>query len=400
MRVAVIGAGIAGPTLAWWLSRAGHDVMLVEESPVLRTAGYVVDFWGLGYDIAERMGVLPEICELGYRFEEVRFVNDRGRKLGGFRAGVFRRATGDRFISVRRADISATIFGALGDRVETIFGDTVSAIDDDGTRVRLTFEHAPPREVDLVVGADGLHSRVRQLAFPQAADPEVSLGYQVAAFAVPGYRPRDELVFVTYGLPGRQLSRFAMRGDTTLFLGVFRDQYLPGALPTDDAGRKAAVRHVFGGLGWECPRILAAMVEVDGVYFDRVSQIRLDRWTTGRTALVGDAAACVSLLAGEGTGLAMTEAYVLAGELAQCGGDHRAAFSRYETRLMPFLRQKQRMAEKFASSFAPGTALGIAVRNVATRLLDIPVLGERFISSQFQDDFELPDYGLPGSRTP
>ena len=136
------------------------------------------------------------------------------------------------------------------------------------------------------------------------------------------------------------------------------------------------------------------MEDASGVYFDRVSQIRMDRWTKGRTALIGDAAACVSLLAGEGTGLAMAEAYVLAGELRDCGGDHVAAFARYEERMMPFLKRKQESAAKFASSFAPKSAFGITFRNLVTRLLRIPFVADFFIGRDLRDDIKLPDYGF------
>jgi 2-polyprenyl-6-methoxyphenol hydroxylase-like FAD-dependent oxidoreductase len=136
------------------------------------------------------------------------------------------------------------------------------------------------------------------------------------------------------------------------------------------------------------------MEGVDNVYFDRVSQIRMDRWTKGRTALIGDAAACVSLLAGEGTGLAMAEAYVLAGELRDCGGDPIAAFARYQARMMPFLKRKQESAAKFASSFAPKSAWGITLRNLVTRLFRIPSFADYFVGRDLRDDIELPDYGF------
>jgi 2-polyprenyl-6-methoxyphenol hydroxylase-like FAD-dependent oxidoreductase len=144
------------------------------------------------------------------------------------------------------------------------------------------------------------------------------LGCLVAACVVEGYRPRDELVYVTYSQPARSVGRFALRRDRTMFLFVFRSPHAadPGGL----AARKALLRREFDDAGWECRRILAALDDVDDLYFDVVSQIRLNRWSRGRTALIGDAAACVSLLAGEGTGLAMTQAYVLAGELARAGG--------------------------------------------------------------------------------
>jgi 2-polyprenyl-6-methoxyphenol hydroxylase-like FAD-dependent oxidoreductase len=392
MKVVINGAGIAGPTLAYWLSRSGHEVLLVEAAPQLRRGGYALDFWGVGYDIAEKMGILPRLRELGYQVREVRFVDRHGRKRGGFPVDVFGRLTKGRYTTLRRADLAATIYDALGGTVETVFGDSVAGVEETGHGVRVSFDHAPTREADLVVGADGLHSRVRRLVFGADAGVEVSLGYHVAAFAVDGYRPRDELVYVSHGIPGRQVSRWSMREDRTLFLFVFRDEYLPAENPSDDQERKSALKHVFADVGWECPRILEAMEGADGIYFDRVSQIRMDCWRKGRTVLLGDAAACVSLMAGEGAGLAMAEAYVLAGELRNCGGDHAAAFARYQAMMLPWLRRKQRSAAKFASAFAPRTEFGIRVRNLALRLLRLPFVVDFLFGRELRDEVKIPDY--------
>jgi 2-polyprenyl-6-methoxyphenol hydroxylase-like FAD-dependent oxidoreductase len=389
MRVLISGAGVAGPTLAWWLSRAGHSVTIVEQAPALRTGGYVIDFWGTGYEIATRMGLISRIRALGYQVREVRLVNRSGRKVGGFMVDVFSRVTGDRFTSVGRSALSATIMGALGDRVETIFGDSVAAIEDSGGCVHVRLENGGERELDLVVGAVGLHSRVRALTFGAEADFEVPLGYHVAAFELEGYRPRDELVYITYGVAGRQISRFSMRDDRTLVLCVFRDEYLTRGRPVTDAERRAALHEIFDGLGWECDRILPALDGAPELYFDRVSQIRMPSWSRGRVALVGDAAACVSLLAGEGTGLAMTEAYVLAAML-ETASDHAAAFAEYERRMMPFLAGKQRAAAGFAASFAPRTTLGLHVRNLVTRLFGIPAVAEWAVGRSLRDDIDLP----------
>jgi len=385
MRVVINGAGIAGPTLAYWLRKGGHDVVLVEASEHLRTGGYVVDFWGVGYDIAERMGLLPRIRERGYAVEEVRFVDRAGRVRGGFAVSIFRRLLGDRFTTLRRSDLAAILYDALDGQVETLFGDSIAGIEDTREGVRVT---------DLVVGADGLHSRVRRLAFAPDADVEVGLGYHVAAFEARGYRPRDDLVYVSHAAPGRQVSRFSMRDDNTLFLFVFRDGAAQGLHPASTAERSAVLARVFSDMGWECRSILAAAQEAGEIYFDRVSQVRMDRWTTGRTALVGDAAACVSLLAGEGTGLAMAEAYVLAGELGAAGSDHARGLARYEARMMPLVRRKQAAAARFASSFAPGSSLGIAFRDVVTRLLRFPWVADHFIGRQLRDDIELPEYAF------
>jgi 2-polyprenyl-6-methoxyphenol hydroxylase-like FAD-dependent oxidoreductase len=394
MRIVINGMGVAGPTLAYWLRKAGHEVLLIETAPELRRGGYIVDFGLVGYDVAEKMGLIPRLHELGYQVKELRFVDRQGRKRGGSSTDAIRRLLHGRYTSLRRSDLAATIYGALDGGVETIFGDSVARIEEQRHCVRMSFDHAPPREVDLVIGADGLHSRVRQLVFGPDAGVEVSLGYHVAAFEVEGYRPRDELVYLGYGVPGRQIYRFSMRDDKTLFLFAFRDEYLPPGRPTNEAERKGALTHAFADVGWECPAILAALAGVRDIYFDRVSQIRLDRWTKGRTALVGDAAACVSLFGGEGAGLAMAEAYVLAGELRTCGGDHAAAFARYQERLMPFLRRRQALAAKFASAIAPKTAFGITFRNLVTRLFRIPFLVDFFLVREMRNEIKLPDYGF------
>jgi 2-polyprenyl-6-methoxyphenol hydroxylase-like FAD-dependent oxidoreductase len=165
MRIIINGAGIAGPTLAYWLRKAGHQVLLVEAAPQLRTGGYVIDFGLEGYDIAEQMGLIPRLRELGYDVGEVRFVDRKGRTSASMPADSLARLLHGRSITLRRSDLSATIYGALDGTVETIFGDSVASIEEAGGCVRVGFDHAPPREADLVIGADGLHSRVRQLVF-------------------------------------------------------------------------------------------------------------------------------------------------------------------------------------------------------------------------------------------
>ena len=386
VNIIINGLGVAGPALAYWLTKSGHDVLLVEQAPCRRVGGYVVDFWGIGYDIVEKMGLIAEIRRRGYQIREVRFVDRHGLKRGGFDVDVFARMTNDRFTSLPRSDVSATIYCAIEGKVETIFGDSVAAIEEYNHGVHVAFDHAPPRDGDLVIGADGLHSRVRQLAFGPESDFNVSLDYHVAAFEAEGYRPRDELIYLSHGLPGRQISRFSMRDDKTMFLFVFRDEYMRGEDP------KSILRNAFANAGWEWPRIEKELISAKDIYFDTVSQIRMDRWTKGRIALVGDAAACVSLMAGEGTGLAIAEAYVLAGELQACADDFATAFARYERRLMPFVKKKQESAARFASSFAPKTSVGIAFRNAVTKMMGVPFIAEFFVGRDLRDAINLPEY--------
>lgn len=394
MKIAISGAGVAGPALAHWLLRAGHAPTLIERSPTLRTGGYMIDFWGVGYDVAERMGLLPQILEAGYRFREVRLLDSRGRRAGGFSADVFVKATKGRFTSLPRGDLAAILYRSVEGRAEALFDESIEGLEDgpDGVEVRL--RRGGTRQFDLVVGADGLHSAVRGLAFGRQEGFEVQLDYRVASFAIQDYRPRDELTYIGAAAPGRQMARIALRDDWTMVLLVFRADLIPGEEPEDKKGRQALLRQVFGDAGWEAPQLLAAMDGADSLYYDRVSQIHMPAWTNGRVALVGDAAAAVSLMAGEGTGLGMTEAYVLAGELHKAGGDHAAAFQRYEARLRSFIEAKQKAARGFAASFAPRTAAGVWLRNQVSRLLALPGVARLLIGQTVHDDFELPEYGL------
>ena len=393
--ILISGIGIAGPTLAYWLAARDFKPTLVERAPCLRTSGYVIDFWGVGYDVADRMGLLPDLRRDGYDVQEVRFVDACGRRVGGFSVDVFRRLTNGRYVSLARGDLAQLIYRKIDGCCQTIFDDSVTRIEQEGDSVCVEFERAPPRHFDLVIGADGLHSQIRRLVFASNEDRfENYLGFMVAAFEVAGYRPRDEAVYVSYALPGKQVARFAMREDRTLFLFVWACDEPPTFNQHDTNTPREILRTTFGDAGWECRRILASLDELDGIYFDRVSQIRMDAWSKGRVALVGDAAFCPSLLAGQGSALAMAAAYVLAGELTKTRSDPEEAFRRYESLLRPLISSKQMAAERFAGAFAPRTRFGLFLRNQITKAFAIPLVAKLAMGPSLMDRIDLPDYPL------
>lgn len=393
MRIAINGTGIAGPTLAWWLQRYGHEPVLFERAPALRTGGYLIDFWGVGYAIAEKMGIIPELQQKGYLIEALHLVDETGRPVANMSTAAMRKLVDGRFISIARGDIAATLYNAC-DAVETHFGTHITGIEEQADGVLAALSDGSTEQFDLVIGADGLHSQIRSLIVGPEAQVEHSLGVEVAACTVAGYQPRDELTYMGHRAPQKMVSRVSLREDKTLFLFTFRS-VLAEKQPENSAEAKALLHNLYGDMGWEVPSILRRLDDADDFYFDHVSQIRLDHWCQGRVALIGDAAACASLLAGEGTGLAMLEAYVLAGELHRAGGDYTVAFRNYEQRLQSFLQQKQQSALTMAAFFAPKNRLQMLLGRLAIQATALPCLSNFLLGQMLQDDIDLPAYALP-----
>jgi 2-polyprenyl-6-methoxyphenol hydroxylase-like FAD-dependent oxidoreductase len=388
--VLISGLGIAGPTLAYWLKKAGIETTVVERAPRLRSGGYVIDFWGLGYEIAERMGLSDEINRAGYHIREMRIVNAKGDRISGFGTKVFGELTGGRYITIGRSDLSRLLYQTIKNDAEIVFGDEIIGLQEKPDSVQVTFKRGGQRSFDLVIGADGLHSTVRRLVFGSQERFEKPLGYIVAAFEARGYRPRDEDTYVTYCRPGRMLGRVALSDNRTLFLFVFATDINRRS----ERPLKATLRDEFGDGKWETSRIIIELERTQDIYFDRVSQIKMPTWSSGRVALVGDAAFCVSLMAGQGAALAMTAAYVLAGELSKSGKQHEKAFYNYEHLLRPFIESKQEGAARFASAFAPKTRWGLFLRNQVIKATAIPGVARLSLGKNMIDTLHLPYYWL------
>jgi 2-polyprenyl-6-methoxyphenol hydroxylase-like FAD-dependent oxidoreductase len=391
-RVLVCGAGIGGPTLAYWLKLYGYQPTLIEIAPSLREGGYMIDFWGVGYDVAERMGLIPRLRSVGYQIDELLLRDAKGQRITGVDTHTLRKTLGGRFFSILRGDLASEIYRTVDGKIEAIFGDTITAIAQDSDQVHVTFKHAAPRNFDLVIGADGLHSAVRRIGFNDDG-AESFLGYYAASFAIDGYPHRDVGAYVTYTAPRRQVARYALRDNRSAFFLIFaRDTEL--AIEHHDVDAQKRVLHeVFGDGQWECPEILAALDGTDELYFDAVSQIHIPAWSQGRVALLGDAAFCPSLLAGQGSAFAMLGAYVLASEIKRADGDYKLALRCYEQRLRPFIENKQRAALRIGSWFAPKTSIGLFARNQITRMMSLPVIGDWIIKRTVADRYVLPDYG-------
>jgi len=387
MKIGINGIGIAGPTLAFWLRRYGHEPVLFEKANTLRSDGFVVDFWGLGYDVAERMGVIDELRAKATEMERLSFVDGDGKEIAHLDTGKVREQWRGRFITVPRGVICQAIFNACGS-VRAEFGVHIVDFAERPDGVDASLSNGQSEHFDAIVGADGLHSAVREQLFGPSADAEHFLDAYVAVYRGTDYPHVDPTTYVAHSIPNRWAARVQRFDGVTVFLLIFRAGLLDHEPAHDET--KAALRRVYADMGWEVPEMLRYLD--DGpVYFDRVSQIRLPTWSKGHVALVGDAAACPSLLAGEGTGLAMTEAYVLAGELHVSGGDVPLAFRRYEEKLGTFVAGEQKGALTYRSFFVPTNQLGVVARNLITRVAALPGL-TKIIAGRTVPPFHLQDY--------
>lgn len=363
--VLICGAGIAGPTLAFWLARHGFRPTVVERAEGLRSSGSPVDVRGGAEEVARRMGILPRLREAATHATGFTFVTASGRRIGPLRLG---RPRGDE-VEVSRGDLAAILSDAARDDAEFLFGDSVIALRQDTGGVDVTFQHAAPRRFDLVVGADGLHSTVRTLVFGPEKEFVRHLGLYIAT--LPLDRPAaDPTTILMYNAPGRSLTLHPVRGSAGAGF-IFRGPVIPGLDRHDTDAHKRITLDAYTDGGWqppELPDLLDRLRAADDLYFDSISKIRLPSWSRGRVALVGDAASSVSLF-GDGSSLAMLGAVTLAETLAATPDDHTAAFRTYEARHRKVSIPRQRGYLLAAALLVPATPAGLTIRNLATGLL-------------------------------
>jgi 2-polyprenyl-6-methoxyphenol hydroxylase-like FAD-dependent oxidoreductase len=367
MKVLIVGAGIAGLTLALCLRREGHAAVLLERAPRLRGEGYMIDFFGSGYDAAERLALLPELEKVHYPIESLAFLGEHREERVRVPYARMRALLGGRHFNFMRGDLERVLWLALGGTQAPVrFGTTLDSFEDGDEHVDVTLTGGQRERFDLVVGADGVRSRTRTLLFGEG--PFVrDLGYHTAAYVFDDPELREELGsrFLTLSAPGRQVGAYPIRGGRVATFWIHRS-----AAPVDDASATAALdelRAVYGSLGWLVPRLLDGAKAAPSVYFDTVSQVVVPKWSRGRVALVGDACQCVSLVAGQGASMAMAGAYVLAEELAAHGSDVATALTRYEDRLAPAIAKKQRAGRSLARWFVPESGLRMGLRDLALR---------------------------------
>ncbi|KIZ15791.1 FAD-dependent monooxygenase [Streptomyces natalensis] len=377
MRAVVCGAGIAGLALAQRLDALGSDVVVLEKAQGPRTQGYMVDFFGPGYDAAEAMGALPRLRELGYQVEEASFLDGNGRRRGGVQYTHFAKAVQGRLLSIMRPDLERALRESLSNNVVIRFGTSLTHVTDrDDGGVRLTLTDESTLDADLLVGADGIHSTVRSLVFGAERQYLRYLGFHTAAFTFddPGIHAQVRGRFCLTDTVGRQMGFYGLRDGRVAVFAVHRTP--DPALPADV---RAAVREEYGSLDWIVPRALGRCPSSAEVYYDQVAQITMPRWSRGRVVLIGDACQAVSLLAGQGASLGVAGAYVLAEQLARADCLENG-LTRYERMWRPVVEEKQQVGRKSARWFLPESQLQLRARRAVMKLLGLPG-GGRYLAT-------------------
>lgn len=373
--VLVSGASIAGPALAYWLNRYGFAVTVVEKAGTIRAGGYPIDVRGTALEVVRRMGILPRLREAHIDLSRLTFLDGDGSEVASVSPHTVTGGVAERDLEVRRGALTDALHAAVRDDVEFLFNDSIDTLDQSsGHGVDVSFQGGARHTYDMVVGADGMHSRTREFLFGPEEQFHRYLGYCFAGFTMRNTLGlSDELTM--WNTPGRAAALYAVGGGDTVHAFLNFAQPAP---PFDVFRSREAqldlVCEVFAESGWEVPGMLAAMRDADDLFFDAVGQIRLPRWSSGRVALVGDAAYAPSFLTGQGSSLALVGAYMLAGCLAD--QDHAAGFAAYERGTREFVTVNQDQVGEGDATLFPTTAEALERRNEMLRNLSGMPSGE------------------------
>ena len=355
-----------------------------------RTGGYLVDFWGAGCEVLKKMGLFEELKNKSYKIKNIHCFNGKGKRSSKVDISSLIKDNYNEFLSVKRGDISSVIYNACGE-IDTRFGTFVTSIEDTDDKVIAHLSDGSKESFDLVIGADGLHSHTRSLVFKDSEVVEHDLNTFVAAFSIDSYKLHENY---TYGLcieDDRQISRVTLETGETLVMFTL-DSKLVDKIPVTLEEKKQILRSTFKNIQWEAPDLLAELNNVDNIYFDSVTQIKMNSWYKDRVALVGDAASCPSILMGQGSIFAIIEAYVLAGELYRAKGNHKVAFAAWQDKLKDTIDRKQKLGLMNLSKSASEEVFKKYLSTITVNISSTPVVSKFIGAGIFHDEIELIDY--------
>jgi 2-polyprenyl-6-methoxyphenol hydroxylase-like FAD-dependent oxidoreductase len=393
-KVLISGASIAGPALAYWLCRYGFDVTVVERAAAVRSGGYPIDVRGTAISVVERMGLLSQLQAAHIDTRRLTFVDARGEPIAVLSPQALAGGVSGRHIELPRGALTSLLYEhTQNGTIRYRFSDSIDALEDDGAGVDIRFKNGEQDRFDIVVGADGLHSNTRALVFGPEEPFNRYLGRCFNLFSLPNFGDLSHEAII-YSEPGRTAAVYAVgNSETLLALLTFGADEAPFLSHPDIDKQRQRTAEIYAGDGWEVPRLIEALQSADDLYLDTVSQIHMPRWSSGRVALVGDAAYAPSFLSGQGTSLALVGAYVLAGELAT-HSKPAEAFASYERIVRPFVEANQALASSGGSLLLPRSQEELDRRNRALAGAEFSTDSGEYAAKrrQVHNSLELPDY--------
>ncbi len=394
--VLIVGAGIAGPVVAYFLHRfGGGKPVVVERAADLRATGQTVDLRGAGKEVARRMGIEDAAREKTTQEDGLAFVDTTNTVRAAFPTESFGGAGFVSEIEILRGELVNILYEQSRSNTEYIFGDHPTALSDQRDHVEVTFASGNKRNFDLVIGADGIRSKTRRLAFSgDNPTPIHYLNMYTAYFTIP-YAETDKRWARWYNATDKRtiVLRPDNQGTTRAYLSVRSSERGYEHLSVDE--QKQYLWKTFRDAGFEAERVLSGMQNANDFYFEAIGQVKMETWSQGRVSLVGDAGYCASPISGMGTSLALVGAYILAGELGRHPGDYTEAFKQYEALMRPYVTKAQKLPPGATTFASPQTSIGITLQTAVLSIAARPAVTRliaRLIGTSTADDMSLPNY--------
>ncbi|AVB23722.1 FAD-binding monooxygenase [Pseudomonas syringae pv. syringae] len=390
-RVLITGASIAGCAAAWWLTQRDCDVTVVEQAPAFRDGGQNVDVRGAAREILRLMGLEQAVKDLNTGETGLAWVDEDNRTAARIDLAGLDGDGPTAELEVLRGDLARLLYEASSADAFYRFGDRIVSVEHDAEGVSVTFEGGGEERFDLLIIAEGVGSRTRELVFPGENQPR-RMDLACAFFTVPR-APTDSQTARWYNAVGGRSAgvRPDNRGTTRAFFNVQGRSHL--TVGNSVAEQKAFLRASFAGAGWEVPRLLEGMEAAEDFWFDDLRQVKIDRWSNGPVVLLGDAAWCVTPLGGVGASLSLIGAYVLAGELTRTDTIAEALAS-YEYVLRPVVKKSQSVPKLVPRLVHPRSQTGVKILRAVQRLVATPFISKRAARALTPavQSFTLPDY--------
>lgn len=375
--ILISGAGISGLTLAYWLKNRGFSPTIIEKRPNLNSRGYMIDFFGSGYDVAEKMGITEQLqAKSGqYPISKLEFVDKNGKPRAKIDVAKFRKFLHGRYFPLMRGDLETVLHESLRDEAPIRFGESVSGIEVQKETVEVELSNGKSERYNLVIGADGIHSNIRKLLWGDEEQFKRFLGFYVACSVIDNFFDGQQNTFLGHFEPKLQASVYSIGGNKLATFFAFKSEKIKARRRAE---QMEFLESRLANLGWVIPQLLEGTKKAGDIFFDEAAQIELADWHKDRVALVGDACQCLTLLAGQGASMGMAGAYMLADELYKAGGNYKVAFPSYQQKLKPEIDQKQKDARGLAGSFVPANNFQIAMAHFFFNTLLLPGFSKLF----------------------